>query len=161
MNNLDSTMINFASFNCRGIRNVVKRTNIFAWLRESYKGIILLQETHSCQSDQNKWSSEWKGEIIFALGEYNARGVAILIPDNLINNIKIESKIIDPNERYIFIECKIFETEILLCNLYSPDKREAQENFYLEIKSILEKYGGKNILLGGDLNTYLQIYRPR
>ena len=145
MNDIDGKIINFASFNCRGIRNVVKRANIFEWLRESYRGIILLQETHSCQSDNIKWSSEWRGEIIFAHGEYNARGVAILIPDHLINDIKIESKIIDPNGRYIFMECTFFETEMVLCNLYSPtkDKREAQENFYLEIKSILEKYGDK------------------
>lgn len=142
MNNIDNKIINFASFNCRGIRNVVKRANIFEWLRESYKGIILLQETHSCPSDHNKWSKEWKGDIIFAHGEYNAKGVAILIPDNLTKDINIKNQIIDPNGRYIFLECKIFETEIIFCNLYIPtkDKREEQENFYFEIKSILEKY---------------------
>ena len=159
MNNIDNKIINFASFNCRGIRNVVKRANIFEWLRESYKGIILLQETHSCPSDHNKWSKEWKGDIIFAHGEYNAKGVAILIPDNLTKDINIKNQIIDPNGRYIFLECKFFETELIVCNLYFPtkDKREAQENFYLEVKSILEKYGDKNILMAGDLNTYLEI----
>ena len=99
------------------------------------KGIVFLQETHSCSRDEQKWKQEWKGEIIFEHGEYNARGVAILIPEYLVQDI-------------------IFNSEILLVNLYCPtkDKVQAQNTLYEEIRQILENYGEiKHFLIGRGL----------
>ena len=159
MDEKNTNLIQIASFNCRGMRNSIKRKNVFEWLRSSYRGIVLLQETHSCLSDEQKWSKEWKGKIIFSHGEYNARGVGVLIPDYLINDFTIINSTIDQNGRFIFLQCKIFNTDIILVNLYCPtkDKVLAQSNFYAEIKSILDKYSDYKILIGGDLNTYLNI----
>ena len=125
------------------MRNQIKRKNVFEWLRCSHRGVVLLQETHSCITDEIKWAQEWKGEIIFSHGEYNARGVAILIPDYLTKDIIILDKNIDDNGRYIFLKCKIFNTELVLINLYSPtkDKIKAQEDFYVKINRIIESYG--------------------
>ena len=159
MNEKNTNRIHITSFNCRGMRYSIKLKNVFEWLRSSYRGILLLQETHSFLTDEQKWSKEWKGKIIFSHREYNARGAAILIPEHLINDFIIINSTIDQNGRYIFLQCKIFNSEIILVNLYCPtkDKVSAQENFYVEIKNILDKYSDQKLLLGGDLNTYLNI----
>ena len=88
--------IRLSSFNCRGLRNALKRNKIFNWLKQDYYGISLLHETHSCPSDLKKWKSEWDGEIYFSHGESNAKGVAILslllycvnVKMTILNNIK-------------------------------------------------------------------------
>ena len=41
------------SFNCRGLRDKNKRTQVFSWLKKKFKGVVLLQETHSINSDKN------------------------------------------------------------------------------------------------------------
>ena len=125
MDKKNENTLNITSFNCRRIRNA--RTNISQWLKDSYKGIVLLQETHSCKTDEYN-------------GEYNARGVAILIPDYLTKNIQINNSRIDHEGRYIFLEGSIFNTEIIFINLYSAtkDKLRAQEFFYIELRDILE-----------------------
>ena len=163
MDNKDATALNISSFNCRGMRNQIKRKNVFEWLRCSYNGVVLLQETHSCITDEIKWAQEWKGEIIFSHGEYNARGVAILIPDYLTKDITILEQKIDDYGRYIFLKCKIFNTELLLINLYCPtkDKIKAQEDFYVDISKIIEEYGEQKLLIGGDLNTYLDVKKDK
>ena len=43
--------LRFNSFNARGLRDSKKRRVIFHWLKSTYKGICLLQETH-CTVDQ-------------------------------------------------------------------------------------------------------------
>lgn len=77
---------------------------------------------HTPITGERKWKQEWKGAIIFAHGKYNARGIAILIPEYLINDIYITNCIIDDNGRYFFLKCKIFTTEIVLTNLYCPTR---------------------------------------
>ena len=85
--------------------------------------------------------------------------MAILIHNYLIANITIRNQIVDSNGRYILLTCTIFETKITLINLYCPtkDQIKEQEQFYHEIKSILEKQEENNIVMGGDLNTYLNV----
>ena len=55
-----------SSFNCRGLRNKNKRIGLFQWLKDRYKGIIFLQETHSVDADEEKWEREWGSKINFA-----------------------------------------------------------------------------------------------
>ena len=43
------------SFNSRGLRDKIKRQQIFHWLKTSYFGITFLQETHSIETDENTW----------------------------------------------------------------------------------------------------------
>ena len=68
--------ITLSTFNCNGLRSRDSRIKTFNWLREDYKGIILLQETHSIITDEFKWATEWAGSIYFSHGTSDARGVA-------------------------------------------------------------------------------------
>ena len=149
--------IRINSFNCRGVRIYTKRQNIFAWLRQFFFGITFLQETHSTLTDIQHWSREWGGKIWFAHGDFNARGVAILVSKELEDVFKIVDTIADENGRYIIVDCEIENNKIVLINLYCPtkDHLNAQNQFLDFIKKYIENFSDKNIILAGDLNTYL------
>ena len=146
-------------FNCRGLRNSNKRANIFTWLKQNYHGITFLQETHSAQTDSNKWQQEWGGKIDFSHGEFNSRGVAILIPKQLEEICDVKTIKTDDEGRFIIIECSIENNNLVLINLYCPTKDHisAQNNFLEKIKNEVENKSDKNLIIAGDLNTYLDI----
>ena len=112
---------------------------------------------HSAYTDETKWEKEWGGPIYFAHGEYNARGVATLIPQNLENSWKFVDGIKDRDGRFLMINCKIEENEYTLINLYCPtkDKPVAQNQFLDNIRIKIEENSESNMLIGGDLNTCL------
>lgn len=146
-------------FNCRGLRNRDKRINIFHWIKANHNGITFLQETHSSVQDEARWEREWQGEIYFSHGEFNARGVAILIPKDLINRFKMISGEKDKNGRFLLLKCKFEDEELILVNIYSPtkDNQKGQLIFLENIRGKLEDYGEYNLILGGDFNTYLNV----
>ena len=109
--------ITINSFNCRGIRNAVKRNNILNWLKTYHHGICFLQETHSVESDELKWEKEWGGEIFYSHGEFNARGTAILIPSKLSENFEYVNGHKDDHGRLIILNCKIEDSKFTLMSL--------------------------------------------
>ena len=75
--------LKLCSLNTRGLRDSKKRMGLFHWLKTHKNGeysFVLLQETHSDASQENKWKQEWGSDIYFSHGVTNARGVAILCP---------------------------------------------------------------------------------
>jgi len=97
--------IEINSLNVRGLNNTKKRKTIFQWLKRSYPGITLLQETHSSEINENMWKSEWGHDIEFCHGTTHSRGVAILF------NAKYDYEIIkvqkDCDGRFLLIELLI------------------------------------------------------
>ena len=158
MNNTTNN-IKINCFNCRGIRNAIKRNNIFNWLKTSHYGICLLQETHSVEADELKWEQEWGGQIFYSHGEFNARGTAILIPSKICENFEYLNGHKDESGRLIIMNCKIEECKFTLMNLYCPtkDNHKAQCEFLKSVVNLIEEYGSENLIIGGDLNTYLDI----
>ena len=156
-------ILSINSFNTRGIRNKDKRKNIFNWLRNSHYGIAMLQETHAIETDHSKWKREWDGEIIFSDGESNSKGVATLIPKELLPHFSIIKTEQDNHGRLLLIHCTIHKTELVLINIYSPtkDKPYAQNTFYTSLYNIIDRYSDKSIIIGGDLNTYLNIEKDK
>ena len=151
--------IDINCFNCRGLRNREKRLNIFSWLKRNHNGIVLLQETHSTILDEKKWESELDGVIYYSHGEYNAKGVAILIPNGLDITFEYINGIKDKEGRFLMINCKLEDNHIVLINIYCPTKDNVSaQNLFLEnIKSKIEEYSNINMIIGGDLNTYLDV----
>ena len=54
------------SLNVRGLRNRVKRSSIFSFLRDQNCQFYFLQEIYSEQKDENVWRNEWGGDIFFS-----------------------------------------------------------------------------------------------
>ena len=146
--------ISFCSYNVRGIGNVNKREQIFAWLKDEKFDICLLQETHSGESRCDAWKQEW-GKHCFFSGKFtNSEGVGILInadlPYELFNYTELMCG------RLQSLELKIHEKPITIINIYGPNKDE------LNIFEILEAYirsnEDKNFIIDGDFNTVLDIH---
>ncbi len=156
-------IIKINSFNCRGLRDRKKRLEVFNWLKESHLGITLLQETHSAISDEQQWEKEWGGDIYFSHGEFNARGVATLIPSSLMQDFEYISGTQDQEGRVLQITCKIDGTQLTIFNIYSPtkDNPNAQLTLVNKLKGLIEKVSSENVLIGGDLNTYLDINKDK
>ena len=157
MNSFDKIRIN--SFNSRGMRNTSKRHSILHWLKNTHLGITLIQESHSVLTDEQKWQKEWGGQIYFSHGEFNARGVATLIPKEYNNRFEYIEGHKDNNGRFLLISCKIDNIPLIIINIYAPtkDKQNDQINFIQNIKEKIDEYSGQNLILGGDYNTYLNI----
>ena len=77
-------MANILSLNVRGLQNEAKRKAIFNYIRDKKIHIACLQETHSAPDNEQIWRNQWKGKIIFAHGDSNARGVCVLIKHNYV-----------------------------------------------------------------------------
>ena len=140
-------------FNCRGLGDGRKRRAVFQWLRKYFKGIVLLQETHSSRLSEKQWQNDWGGEIYFSHGTSSARGVATLIPKQF--DIRINNLIADDTGRFLLLDASTDDWEMVICNVYAPtkDKETEQINFITNISELLEDFLDKNIVIGGDFNT--------
>ena len=151
----DSISIN--SFNCNGLRDSKKRKCVFDWLKTNHFGISLLQETHSQEIDVKIWEMEWGGEIIFSHGTNQCRGVAVLLPPTLVEKCKINNIERDQNGRILAIDCEIEDNNFIVYNIYAPTKDQYTEQieFLDYLRNLLQENQGKNVILGGYFNTYL------
>jgi exonuclease III len=147
--------LNIYTYNARGLRDKIKRARVFEYLKTKMSGIIFLQETHTVPGDQKVWEKEWQGEVMLSSGTSSARGVAILITKEVTcANIVIEA---DTNGRYILAKGEFDQQDITLLNVYAPtaDKACKQQTFLDKLLPVLEN-NYENLVLGGDLNTYLE-----
>ena len=139
--------VKILSLNVRGIREKVKRRALFNYGRRR-ADIICLQETHSDASIEKEWELEWGGQILFAHGETNARGVCILFNRNL--NFEIISKYMDPQGRILSCKIKIMEYDICIVNVYAPNK-DTPQFFTGLFNRTVEK--SERFVIIGDLNV--------
>ena len=140
-----------------------KRLNVFTWLKNNFSGIILLQETNSIPNDEKKWEKEWNGDIYYSHGEFNARGVAVLIPRDIGIHFELVKGTKDDEGRLLILECKIDSNPLIIINIYCPtkDNHHAQISFLDNLITQIDNYSEMNILLGGDLNTYLDVEKDK
>jgi hypothetical protein len=142
------------TYNIRGLRDNKKRTRLFSLFKNKLKGIIFLQETHAVPGDQPTWQKEWGNRIYMSYGTNQARGVAILMSNNIeyeIDNVETDSE-----GRYISLEGTFNGHKLCLLNAYAPtaDKIELQNNFLDKITPIMDRNAHK-LILAGDLNCHL------
>ena len=81
--------------------------------------IAYLQETHATYQLEHLWHSQWGGPLYLSHGNFNARGVIILLRrglDILVNGVKTDSE-----GRYCIIKFKSHNTQFVLCNVYAPN----------------------------------------
>ena len=144
--------LKISSLNCQGLGNYRKRRDVFQYLRQKSYSIYCLQDTHLEGKIENYVQSEWGYKCFFASHTSNARGVAVLFNNNFefrINDIKR-----DINGNFIIISFSTMDKEILLVNLYGPNKDEP--DFYENITRMIKEYHNSNIIVVGDFNLVLE-----
>ena len=88
---------------------------------KSKRAIGLLQETGSTKATHEQWEREWGGEIIFSDGDYNSRGVAIVLPKGVNADIIFK----DNDGRLIIAWIPILEA--FVCSVYAPVRSKENE----------------------------------
>ena len=116
--------------------------------------VIFLQETYSSAQKLKSWEVEWGGKMIGGHGTNHSRGVMILFKPKL--DVNIEQIISDKNGRYILAEVLVEGEKFVFLNIYAPNDQTQQVQFLRGLSnSVLNKYGGEIIVLGGDLNCVM------
>ena len=152
--------VNIISVNVRGIKDTIKRRSIFNHYR-ARANVICLQETHSTKDDESIWQAEWGGQIIFSHGQSNARGVCILITNELPYQIvktsmDIEGRIIACELENIDDPTKRLALD--LCCVYGPNND--RPSFFMEMYKMVAEMSSKLVLIG-DFNTVQDINKDR
>lgn len=153
--------LNLCSMNVRGLRDSVKRKAVFLFCRSHNTDIIFLQETHSNIDDEKFWKSQWGDTIFFSHGSNSSAGVAVLL--NKFNGCALESAVSNVG-RWIILVLKIDNLQLIICNVYGPNKAAQAKDLFSELSLTLDtlkaKYKDAAIILGGDFNDAPDDYRP-
>lgn len=146
---------NVLSLNVRGIRDLTKRKALFLFCKRSDADLILLQETHSCDSDTRFWKAQWGNIVHFSHGSNHSAGVSILV-----HGFKGDILEVVPSSdgRWIIIIVKQDNTVFVVCNVYGFNSHFDNKNLFNTITGKLRDLRGKYvnafIILAGDFNEY-------
>ena len=141
------------SFNVRGLGNLVKREQIFTWLKEKQYSICLLQETHSGEGTHDLWAREWDATSYFSGTKNNTEGVAILLNPNFAYTVKEYKEIIIG--RLQAVEITINDKDLVILNIYGPNTDDLTH--FNTLEKYLKDNADKTLIIGGDFNTVLDI----
>ena len=148
----EKTKLQINSLNVRGLNNSKKRQTIFQWFKKSHPGITMLQETHSTETNEKLWKSQWGQDIEFCHGTSQSRGVAILFDKNYDYEILNVQR--DFDGRFLLLDILIENQPFVLVNIYAPTKDDinGQLKFLEFVVEKLSEYVDQNIIIGGDYN---------
>lgn len=148
-------VLDLVSLNVNGLQCKAKRRAIFKTCRSAKHEFCLLQETHSTLDIETLWRSEWGSQIIFAHGDSNSRGVAILVRKG--SEYAIDEIAADPEGRVLLLKITKDQESFLLGNVYAPtqDHPGEQAEFIDSLEEMVVESGEPSILLGGDFNLCL------
>ena len=124
------------SLNVRRIRNSIKRSSIFTYLKDQNATFYVLQETYSEPCDESFWENEWGGEIFFSHGTRHSKGTCILLNPS-IKEYKIKNSLSDNSGRIVLINLIYNRMELSLCNIYAPNDHADQLRFIEELNNYL------------------------
>ena len=155
--------INAISLNCRGLGDTSKRRSVFNWIQKHPRGpyeVIFLQETHSTTENMKYFKDNWStyhknDEILFSHGTSSSKGVLTIIHSKLVQYIQNTN--IDQDGRYTIVDMDINGTSYCFLNIYAPNLENQNEQliFWNKVKLILYDRQGSNVIIGGDLNMFL------
>lgn len=139
------------SWNVRGLNHPVKRNRVFTHITKLTSEVVYLQETHLLNKDHLKLRTAGFTQIYHSNFNSKSRGVAILI-HRKVQFIE-EAIVKDKNGRYVIVQGKLFNTPVVLANIYTPNWDNVQ--FFSDLFSLLPNLDTHNLILGGDLNCVL------
>ena len=144
--------VKIISNNVRGLQSYQKRRKLFHHFNTVPEiDIIMLQETHSTEKSENQWRAEWGGQAYFSHGTSEARGVCILIKNNVDFELKNITK--DKEGRFLQISGTLQDRSMSIANIYGPNKDDILFFSYIQEKTEAEETDFS--IIGGDFNCIL------
>lgn len=143
--------VNFISWNVRGINHPIKCNRVLTHLSHLKVNIAFLQETHLKNADHLKIKKQLVGQIFHSKFNCKARGTAILIHKSI--PFIVSNVISDPNGRYVVVTGSLFNTPLILANVYAPNWDDI--DFFRKFLHSLPNMDTHQLILGGDMNTVM------
>ena len=97
--------------NCQGLASVLKRRDVFNYLKSKKCQVYCLQDIHCTSNMENVYRSEWDGNCLFSSWKINARGVGIFFSKDLDYTIHAHSS--DPEGNFIIVDISIENKKLL------------------------------------------------
>lgn len=129
--------VKIVSYNVNGCGNFRKRKKIFYRFKDMKADIMLIQEMHSTPQTEQLWKTQWGGQIVFAHGESNARGVAIMFRRNF--NTQIMETVSDQEGRVLAIKTIINDQTMIVATIYAPNEDNPQ--FFVNAFALMQTLG--------------------
>ena len=114
-----------------------------------------MQETHSTPSDENKWITEWGGDLIFSHGTSNSTGVIIGFSSNFNHNIGKITR--DKNGRVLIADFSTDTRSYTIVNFYNSNSESEQLDSIASLNDLIDDHisdGDRNFILSGDMNIF-------
>ena len=141
--------IKICSFNVRGLTDSKKRRDIFNHLHGKKYDICFLQETHSIQTNESIWMTEWGYKTFHSSFKSNSRGVCTLFNNTFEHEIHDEIK--DPEGRYHILDITIQNNRVLLVNVYGPNDDDPL--FFNNLFTQIQHFQNSAVIMAGDFNV--------
>lgn len=129
----------------------MKRNKVLGHLRKLEAHIVYLQETHLKVEDHIRLRKNWIGQIYHSKFQAKARGTAILIHKSI--PFICSNVLADPNGRFVVVTGKIYNTPLILANIYGPNWDD--HHFFRTFFSKLTDIATHSLILGGDWNCWI------
>lgn len=130
--NLDLSCV---SLNARGLRDNIKRKSIFMFCKSTKASCILLQETHSIETDERFWLNQWGDKILFSHGSNKSAGVAFLF-NNFLGKILTSKR--DDCGHLIFCVVELEKSLFILGNVYGYHNPNLNKTLLSEISETVK-----------------------
>ena len=114
--------------------------------------MVFLQETHSDRNDEDIWSRQWEGQILFNHGTRHSKGVAILTSGIIISNVNK-----DDNGRWITGDINWDNEVISVASVYALNDLRERTTFFNDLTDRI--MGDESWIIGGDFNCNLDKFR--
>jgi exonuclease III len=150
---------NIYSYNCRGLRLNPKRKKVFKWLHRRYRGIVMLQETHTNKRTMGGWDFDLgsKHHSYFSHSKDRTKkgGVCTYIPKRIKKYVIDDIR--DEEGRLLIIKLVIHNIKYAIVNVYFPtqDHVKEQELFIEKLATKLDNLEDHILIIGGDFNIAL------
>ena len=139
------------SINVRGLGDTKKRRELFYFLHHKDCDLMCLQETHSINTVEKLWKTEWGHKIWYSHGTSQSKGVAILAKKDF--PLKVCEIIRDHEGRYIMLKGEYEREKLLVVNIYGPNIDAPV--FYNQLFGKIDRFDVENKVIMGDMNTVL------
>lgn len=110
--------IKFLTWNVRGLREKIKRTAAFTFLKKQHADVVVLVETHVEGRLQLAHRHPWVGWAFHSTHTSHARGVSILIAKSA--HFELCEVSTDPQGCYVFLFAKLYGKPFLILAFYVP-----------------------------------------
>lgn len=149
--------IKIVSQNVHGLCNPVKRRWVYTHLSKLNPDILLLQETYLKSSGHPIFNKRHFPLPYQAPGTGKAKGVTILFQNSM--RFVETSTVIDDGGRYIFLNGSLQDHVVTIAVIYAPNTN--QEQFLMEVFTLLDAFKTGDLILGGDFNSVLDYWLDR